>query len=69
MADWRDVMYARAEADSRVSSLEAFAGRIEDSNTVTEREFTLAFALTGAAICHELRALSTLIDHARADAR
>jgi hypothetical protein len=66
MADWRDVMYARSEADSARSDVDAYGGRIEDTGT---GDAALATMLGARAICLELRALGMLIDHARGDAR
>jgi len=66
MADWRDVMHARSEADSARSDVDAYGGRLEDTGT---GDAVLATMLAARAICLELRALGMLIDHARGDAR
>lgn len=64
MADWKDVMHARHEADDRVKSLEIFAGQIEEGHFMRPADDALALALGAAAICHELRALAVAIDYA-----
>ena len=66
MADWRDVMNARSEADAARSDVDAYGGRLEDTGT---GDPALATMLAARAICLELRALAMLIDHSRGDAR
>lgn len=66
MADWRDVMHARSEADAALSSADSYGGQIEDGRT---GDPALASLVAARAVCLELRALGTLIDHARGDAR
>jgi hypothetical protein len=61
MADWRDVMDARAEADS---ALGAFDRLIEQADQSSLAEATALVGLTMQALCLELRALGTLLDYA-----
>ena len=60
MADWRDVMTARREADTARSDVDAYGGRLEDTGT---GDAALAVMLAARAICLELRALGTIIDY------
>jgi hypothetical protein len=66
MSDWRDVMNARSEAHAALVSADAYGGALEDGRT---GDPSLAVLLAARAIALELRALATLIDHARSDAR
>ena len=62
MADWRDVMNARQQADESLGMLayaqtrEEMRGRNADAGT--------ALLSAARAICLELRALGTLLDYA-----
>lgn len=53
MADWKDVMHARREADSALS-------RLEDAGTGNA---ALATMLAARAVCLELRAHAMLLDY------
>jgi hypothetical protein len=64
MADWRDVMTARAESDSARSDVDAYGGRIEDTGV---GDAALAIMLGARAICLELRALATQLDYSARD--
>jgi hypothetical protein len=65
MADWRDVMDARAASAAALNAVNVYGGQVEDG----DRHGDLGMLLAATAICLELRALATLIDHARSDAR
>jgi hypothetical protein len=61
VADWRDVMEARADADrARREALDRQDAVPQHADTVQ----ALATCLAGRAICLELRALGTVIDFA-----
>lgn len=64
MADWRDVMEARHNADAALSDVNAYGGSLEDGD---RSDNGLGQLLAARALCLELRALGTLIDHARGD--
>jgi hypothetical protein len=60
MADYRDVMHARHEADSALASADAYGGQIEDGR---EGDGALAALLAARAVCLELRALGMVINY------
>jgi hypothetical protein len=62
MANWRDVVHARSEADAARSDVDAYGGRLEDTGA---GDPSLALMLGSRAICLELRALATLLDYGR----
>lgn len=62
MADWRDVMGARSDADAALASVETLAGLIQDGRR-SSNEYALALLLVGAALCYELRALGVTHDY------
>lgn len=59
MADFRDVMHARTAADNARHDVEVLAGKLEDQGMLKE----VAMLLAASAICLELRALVTQLDH------
>lgn len=67
MSDWRDVMNARGEADAALSDASSYGGLVEDGRRTGD--LSIATLLATRAIALELRALATLIDHARGDAQ
>lgn len=64
MADWRDVMTTRTEAESARSGLHAYGKRLEE---IGDQEVALAIVLASYSLVLELRALAVLIDHAATD--
>lgn len=65
MADWRDVMTARREADSAASSADAYGAQIEDGRV---SDSALASLLAARVVALELRALAMLLDYSARDA-
>lgn len=63
MADWRDVMNARSEADAAQRDADAYAGALEDADRTDNG---LGLMLAARAICLELRALGTTLDYSAA---
>lgn len=61
MADWRDVMNARSDADAARGLMDSLGSVIEDGG---HRDPALATLLAADAICLELRALGMIIDQA-----
>jgi hypothetical protein len=59
-------MEARAEATNALRAVDNYGGAIEDGRTTDP---ALAVLLASRAIATELRALGTVIDFARSDAR
>jgi hypothetical protein len=60
MADWRDVMHARREADEARTSADTYASRLEDGHGCDDGLPTL---LASRAVCLELRALGMVLDY------
>lgn len=59
MADWRDVMNARADADEALQSADNYGVQIKDGMA----DGDLTVLLAARAVCLELRALSVLLGH------
>lgn len=60
MADYRDTMNARSQADSDLRNADAYGGAIEDGRTADP---SLAVLLATRAVCSELRVLSVTLDY------
>ena len=60
MADYRDVMHARHEADEARANLSRYAGALEDADRTDNG---LGNALGLEAVCLELRLLGVIIDY------
>lgn len=65
MADWQDVMTARAEADAALRDADSYGGVIEERGGSPD---ALAALLGARAVCRELRALAMALDRALHDA-
>lgn len=61
MADWRDVMDARREADDALADNDCYGANVAERDHDTA---PLAVPLAARAIALELRALGTTIDYA-----
>lgn len=61
MADYRDTMDARSQADSDLQNADAYGSAIEDGRTP---DTALAVLLAARAVCSELRVLSATLDYA-----
>ena len=62
MADWRDVMEARADASDALGHARLYGGSIEEG--VKAGDPVLGNLLAAEAVCKELRALGTIVDYA-----
>lgn len=62
MADMRDVVNARSEADAAQRYLETYLSQIEDGERAPESAFVCGLA--AVALCERLKALAVQLDHA-----